>query len=353
MSNRFRYLVFGAGAIGTYIGGSLLNQGCEVVFLEREKDIKDLKTRGLRLSIEDQNIQLESPQFFSSIAQIPQLNFDLAILSLKTYHLVEILPDLKRIKEHLPPILCLQNGVESEKVLAEFIGEDLVIPGTVTTAVDKNQKGDITVRRLRGMAASSKHAISKSILKDFNHSGLKLSLTPKAEHMKWSKLLTNLLGNATSAILDMTPREIYSDPILYQIEINQVREALKAMQLLRIHPINLPGVPVKLLAMAAKYLPSQLTRPLLRKMVGGGRGGKMPSFHIDLYSGKGKSEVDQLNGAVVRVGNEHNYPMPVNQSLNSILLDLVNEKQPLGQYARSPENLISKINQNISSGKSK
>ena len=353
MSNKYRYLVFGAGAIGTYIGGSLLHQGCEVVFLEREKDIEDLKTGGLRLSIDGQNIQIESPQFISGIDQIPQQNFDLAILSLKTYHLTDILPDLKRIKEHLPPILCLQNGVESEKILAEFIGEDLVIPGTVTTAVDKNQKGDITARRLRGMAASSKHPISKSILKDFNRSGLKLSLSPKPIHMKWSKLLTNLLGNATSAILDMTPGEIYSDPILFQIEINQLREALKAMQLLQIHPINLPGVPVKLLVMAVKYLPVQFTRPLLRKMVGGGRGGKMPSFHIDLYNGKGKSEVDQLNGAVVRVGIEHNYPMPVNQSLNSILLDLVNGKQPLGQYAHSPENLITQINQNITSGKRK
>ena len=349
MSNRFRYLVFGAGAIGTYIGGSLLNHGYDVVFLEREKDIKELIARGIRLSINDQKIHIKSPQFISSLDQISHHNFDLVILSFKTYHLNDILPDLERIKEHLPPILCLQNGVDSEKILANSIGEDLIIPGTVTTAVDKNQKGDITVRRLRGMAISSDHPISNSILNDFNQSGLRLSLSSLPDHMKWSKLLTNILGNASSAILNMTPGEIYSDPDLFKIEIIQLREALKAMQLLQIHPINLPGVPVKLLTMAVKYLPLQLIRPLLKKMVGGGRGGKMPSFHIDLYSGRGKSEVDQLNGAVVRVGNQYNHPMPVNQTLNSILLDLVNGTQPLEKYANTPERLLMQINQNITS----
>ena len=342
----YRYLVFGAGAIGTYIGGSLLNQGFDVIFLEREKDIDAIKTRGLKLSNEGQNIHIKSPQFISRLDQISHQNFDLAILSLKTYHLQDILPDLKRLKEHLPPILCLQNGVESEKILARSIGDDLVIPGTVTTAVDKNQKGDITVRRLRGMAASSNHPISNSILPDFNQAGLKLSLSSQPDHMKWSKLLINLLGNASSAILNMTPGEIYSDPILFKIELDQVHEALTAMRLLRIHPINLPGVPVKMLALAVKYFPAQLTRPLLRKMVGGGRGGKMPSFHIDLYSGRGKSEVDQLNGAIVRVGNEHNYPMPVNQTLNSILMDLIMGIQPLEEYANKPERLIEQVNLN-------
>jgi len=342
----YRYLVFGAGAIGTYIGASLILQGSDVVFLEREKDINDLRSRGLRLSVDGQIHTIKNPEFVSRLDQVKNQNFDLGVLSLKTYHLKEIIPDLIRLKEHLPAILCLQNGVESETILAQSIGEDLVIPGTVTTAIDKNRKGDITVRRLRGMAASSNHPISNSILPDFNQAGLNLILSSQPVHMKWSKLLTNLLGNASSAILNMTPGEIYSDPDLFKIELDQLREALKAMQLLQIHPINLPGVPVKLLAMATKYFPAQLTRPLLRKMVGGGRGGKMPSFHIDLYSGRGKSEVDQLNGAVVRVGNKYNYPMPVNQTLNSILLDLVNGNQPLGKYANSPERLIEQVNLN-------
>ena len=344
----YRYLVFGAGAIGTYIGGSLYHQGCDVVFLEREKDIKDLKARGLRISIAENSISIQYPEFISSLDQVKDQHFDLAILALKTYHLKNILPDLQRIIEHLPPVLCLQNGVEAENILAGSIGENLVIPGTVTTAVDKNQKGDIIVRRLRGMVASSNHPISSLVVADFNRAGLNLSLSSKPTHMKWSKLLTNLLGNASSAILNMSPGEIYDHPGLFKIELAQVHETLEAMRLLRIHPVNLPGVPVRLLARGVNLLPEQITQPLLRKMVGGGRGGKMPSFHIDLHSGKGESEVDQLNGAVVRVGEKFGRPMPVNQTLNSILLDLIKGIQPLERYANKPDKLIEQVYLNTS-----
>ena len=121
--------------------------------------------------------------------------------------------------------------------------------------------------------------------------------------MKWSKMLTNLVGNATSAILDLTPAQIFNHPDLFNIEIQQLRETLAVMRAQGLQPINLPGVPVKLLALAAERMPGWIARPLLQRAVGRGRGSKMPSFHIDLHSGRGKSEVDYLNGAVVKSVN--------------------------------------------------
>ena len=56
------------------------------------------------------------------------------------------------------------------------------------------------------------------------------------------------------------------------------------------------------------------------RAVGGGRGGKMPSFHIDLHTGRGKSEVEWLNGAVARYGIKFGVPAPVNQRLTAILM---------------------------------
>ncbi len=336
----FRFLIYGAGAIGTYIGGSLSLQGHQVVFLERGQDLKALQSRGLRMDIDGIQHQIPSPLCISSLDEIKELKFDLLILALKTYHLTDILPDLKRLRKHLPPILCLQNGVESEKILADLVGEDLVIPGTVTSAVDRKQKGDIIVRRLRGMAVADTHPISRELLPIFNQAGLNLKLYPRPDSLKWSKLLTNLMGNASSAILNLTPAQIYSDPDLFDLEIKQLREALKVMSRMGIQPVNLPGVPVKLLALVVKYLPQQLSRPILIKAIGGGRGGKMPSFHIDLYSGRGKSEVDQLNGAVVRAGEKINIPTPVNQLFTRVLCSLIKGEDPLKKYANKPEVLL-------------
>ena len=66
----------------------------------------------------------------------------------------------------------------------------------------------------------------------------------------------------------------------------------------------------------------------------------MPSFHIDLHSGRGKSEVDYLHGEVVRAGEKFNVPTPVNKMLTDTLLALVRKEIPLDEFAKKPEKLI-------------
>jgi 2-dehydropantoate 2-reductase len=158
--------------------------------------------------------------------------------------------------------------------------------------------------------------------------------------MKWSKMLTNLISNATSAILDMTPAEIYAHTGLCNLEVLQLRETLKVMSTLEIQVVDLPGTPVRALAFAVRNLPMGLSRVLLKSAVSSGRGGKMPSFHIDLHSGRGQSEVDYLNGAVVRYGEQDGVPTPVNRFLNLTLLKLIAGELPVDYYARQPEKFL-------------
>jgi 2-dehydropantoate 2-reductase len=69
----------------------------------------------------------------------------------------------------------------------------------------------------------------------------------------------------------------------------------------------------------------------------------MPSFHIDLHSGRGKSEVEYLHGEVVRAGEKCNVPTPVNKVLTQTLLGLTNKEIPLEEFAHKPEKLLAKI----------
>ena len=172
-----------------------------------------------------------------------------------------------------------------------------------------------------------------------SEAGLNAQLYAKALDMKWSKLLTNLLTNASAAILDMTPAQIFANRDLFNLEISQLREALSVMKAQGIGVVDLPGTPVRALAFAVKFLPLSISRPLMGKAVGGGRGGKMPSFHIDLHSGSGKSEVDYLNGAVVRAGIEAGIPTPVNQLLTETLHRLTAGELPLDSFRHQPEKL--------------
>ena len=362
-------LVFGAGAIGTYIGGSLALAGKQVTFIEQPKVVAELCERGLRLELLKSEVESQKSEDSSFIpstslplvaplrASIPPSSFtivsslqealahgpfDMAIFALKSFDTAAALESLRPYAADLPTFLCLSNGVDNEPAIAAVLGADKVIAGTVTSSVGRRAAGDIILERLRGMGLADGHPLSLWLAEELNQAGLNARLYPRPADMKWSKMLTNLIGNATSAILDMTVAEVFAHTGLYRLEMRMLRETLNVMRAQGIKVVDLPKTPVRLLALAAR-LPGALARPLMVKAVGGGRGGKMPSFHIDLHSGRGKSEVDWLNGAVVRYGEKVRIPTPVNRLLNDTLLALTCGEIPLAEFSRQPEKLLALV----------
>lgn len=336
-----RILSFGAGAIGVYIGGSLALSGHTVTFLERPQVAAELAQRGLRLKLLDREARLDNPLVAVSLAEaLSQASYDLALFALKSIDTQAALREIQPFRQQMPPVLCLQNGVENEALLAEVLGAEQVIAGTVTSAVGRGAIGEIVLERLRGVGIAAGHPLSARLVEAFSAAGLNARLYPSSMAMKWSKLLTNLLANATSAILDMTPEEVFAHPGLFRLEIEQLREALQVMAAQSIEVVNLPGTPVRLLALAVRRLPPRISRPVLRRAVSGGRGGKMPSFYLDLKAGRGVTEVDALNGAVTRFGRRFGVPTPVNQLLNQTLQALVAGMLSRELFARNPQKLL-------------
>ncbi len=336
-----RFLVFGAGAIGSYIGGSLALTGQRVVFLEKPEISKQLAQHGIHLNIGGVERQIDQPLLANSLPEALALGpYDIGIFALKSFDTQAALDGLRPFADRLPPILCLQNGVENEAAIAAVLGSSKVIAGSVTSAIGRRKTGEIVLERLRGVGIADDHPLSARLAQAFNQAGLNARLYPAAADMKWSKMLTNLLANASSAILDMTPAEILDDAHLYRMEIAQAREALRVMAAQGIRVVDLPGTPVRLLALAIRRLPAAISRPLLKRAIGGGRGAKMPSFYIDLHSGRGQSEVDYLNGAVVRFGERAGVATPTNRLLTQTLLSLTRGEIPLEEFAHQPEKLL-------------
>jgi 2-dehydropantoate 2-reductase len=69
----------------------------------------------------------------------------------------------------------------------------------------------------------------------------------------------------------------------------------------------------------------------------------MPSFHIDLHAGRGKSEVEWLNGAIVRYGQKFGVPAPVNKQLTEILSGMTRGEIPVSEFRGKPEKLLEKL----------
>lgn len=351
-SSGLKCLFFGAGAIGTYVGGSLALAGNQVVFVEQPKMVTELRAKGMRLDLtvderrKTKDAYIVPPRSFviePSLEGALQFGpFDAAIFALKSFDTASALEGLKPFAEKLPPILCLSNGVDNEPIIAQTLGTDKVIYGTVTTAIGRRGPGDIVLEKLRGVGVAAGHPLSEKLVAALNAAYLKCRLYPEAHSMKWSKMLTNLIANPTSAILDLTAAQVFANKDLYKLEIDMLRECLAVMKAMNLEVVDLPGTPVAALVFATK-LPLWLSKPLLSRAAGSGRGAKMPSFHIDLYSGRGKSEVEYLHGAVVREGKTHGIPTPVNAALTNTLLALTNGEIPLDEFAGKPEKLLSKL----------
>ena len=157
-SDRLNVLVFGAGAIGTYFGGSLVLAGHNVVFVEQPKMVSELREHGLRLDLTIDERRKTKEAFViepRSFVIEPSLEealkfgpFDVALFALKAFDTDAALEGMKSFADKLPPILCLSNGVENEQAIAHAFGSDKVIYGTVTTAIGRRGVGDIVLEKL-------------------------------------------------------------------------------------------------------------------------------------------------------------------------------------------------------------
>jgi 2-dehydropantoate 2-reductase len=352
LNGRLKILTFGAGAIGTYIGGSLALTGHQLVFIEQPRVVDELRERGLRLDLtldrrrkarDSSRIDPSSFVIVSTLEDALRYGpFDVALFALKSYDTLAVLEGIKPFADKMPPSLCLSNRVDNEPAIAKAIGSDKVIHGTVTSAIGRRAAGDIVLEKLRGIGIAKGHPLAEKLDRALDSAFLHSRLFEDAASMKWSKMLTNLIANPTSAILDMTAGQVFANRDLYKLEIEMLRECLAVMEAQRFEVVDLPGTPVRALAYATT-LPLWLSKPFLSRAAGAGRGAKMPSFHIDLHSGRGKSEVEYLHGAVVRAGEKCKVATPVNKVLTETLMALTRKEISLDEFAHKPEKLLLKV----------
>lgn len=335
-------LIIGAGAIGCLIGGklALANQG--VTLVGRRAFVEQVRSRGLQLT--DENGAHTVRALRAAASQLEAYDrsesaFDLAIFTVKSYDTAAAVDELRQALADTgappPALLSVQNGVGNEEMLAQVLPAAPIVAGSITTPVSVEGPGIIRIDKPRyrlGLAMWGKMKQEASSDADplfsgmcglMEMAGFDVKPYPDAASMKWTKLLMNMTGNATCAILDEPPKAVFADNRMVDLEITAWREALAVMRAIQIAPVDLERYPFGKLAPLIRYAPAPLIRPVLRKQIGGARGGKMPSLHIDLHGNKGKSEVRWLNGAVVDKGRSIGIATPVNLALSDILQRLV------------------------------
>ncbi|MBH28254.1 MAG: 2-dehydropantoate 2-reductase [Chloroflexi bacterium] len=338
------YLILGSGAIGKLVGVQLSAAGEDITFLVRDRVAQHIKDNGIKLTGAMGDTSLAKPTITTNLNTVlDSKKIDVVILAVKSFHTSSVINLLKSATKTSPTILCLQNGVDNEDLLSDAFGIENVIPGTVTSAVSISKLGAVNVDRERGIGIAAGHPYSLEIWKAFNSAGFDTLLYPNAKAMKWSKLITNILANATAAICDITPNAIFKHDRLFRLEINAIEETLTVMKGLQLPIVRLPRTPSHWLAFAIKRLPPWSYRAILNNKVSKGRGGKHPSLQVDLLANRNHSEISYLNGTVHRHAKALGLAAPVNHGLANILGRIVAGGIPWDKYRHNPDGLADSL----------
>jgi 2-dehydropantoate 2-reductase len=339
----------GAGAIGSFVGGSLAAAGHHLTLLGRRPWLDMIQNAGLTLRWPDGSTQTSSPSTATALDDLSP-PYDFIVLAVKA-------PDVAAALEQLAsraalvagaPIVTLQNGIGSEEQVASRFGPERVIAGAVTIPIQMPGPGVIEVSKAKGglgLASVQPGRPVDRLANALDQAGLATVTYVDYRAMKWSKLLLNIVNNATSAILDLPPADLIARTDLFDLEIGALREAVMVMKAHGIEAVKLPGYPVDWLArlVGTGWLPPAVARAILRPFMLSGRGTKMPSLQLDLAAGRSASEIDALNGAIVRAGRSAGVPTPINQALAGILTGLVSGEFAWADYQQKPEKLLAAV----------
>lgn len=342
-----KILVYGAGAVGSYLGANLVHHEHEVTFVTRPVAANILNEIGLTVKFPGGRYKIQ-PHVVSSVRQafLDDEIYDVILLTMKSYDLEDALNPLLAFCPQAPPMITLQNGIGLEEMVAEQVGLGLVVAGSLTTPVSRESPERITVERAdRGLALAPTTPEQKTArwVRLFEASGIQTTGIKDHRSLKWSKALLNMIGNASAAILNRHPRVIYKYRPTFDLEVEMLKEAVAVMRKLKIDVVDLPGTPVKRLVRSLRFVPAGILQSILAGMVADGRGNKMPSFHLDVVAGRKRNEVRYHNVAVAEAGRRVGVPTPVNAALGETLMGIVQGKVNWDEFQGNPQRLIAEV----------
>nr|WP_290665119.1 ketopantoate reductase family protein [Ardenticatena sp.] len=344
-----RWLIVGAGAIGSLVGARLAQAGETVVLVVRPHVAAHLAQHGLTLRAPESTFTKHVPAV-TTIADARQHfgDFDAIAFTMKAFGVHDAAEDLAAAGYTTTPVLTFQNGVGSEEIAAQRLPNAPIVSASITVPVEVPGPGVVAAKSKGGIGLACVQHCTDSLLdtlaRTFQRARFPISLQTDYRSMVWSKLLLNIIGNATSAITGWPPQRIIADPTLFDVERAAWLEAYTVMQAQQIPVVDLPGYPLRWFARLVRWLPDMLLRPVLARLVASGRGGKMPSLYLDIEAGRTQLEIDFLNGAVVQAGHKVQIPTPVNETLTTLVWRVAEDPGTRQRFRTHPHELAHEVN---------
>jgi 2-dehydropantoate 2-reductase len=291
--------VLGAGALGCAIGAALAEGGSDVWLLNRSQAHVDaMKAGGLTIVTAggERRVPVQAATQAEGIGPV-----DLVIVLVKSFDTRDAIAGAQALIGEHTDVLSLQNGLGHEDILAEAVGRHRVLAGKtyvggVLLAPGRIISGTAGKHTYIGELDGSVTDRVTRIAGVFNGAGLATSVSDNIVGTMWDKLLVNVATGALSGITRLTYGELYAVPELKSTAVVAVGEALDVA---RAAGIRLSFThPVQAWDRAAEGLPPDFKASMLQSLEKGSI-----------------TEIDFINGAVVRWGRRLGVPTPVNAAL--------------------------------------
>jgi 2-dehydropantoate 2-reductase len=334
---KFSALVVGAGGVGGYLAASLARRGHRVTLLAREAQAAAITDRGLLVRQDGRESAVSDLEAVSSPPR--EAAFDAVIFAVKGFDTPAAAREVAGCVANETVVASFQNGLANEELLAEAFPGRRIAAGAVCAYLSSPEPG--VVERLGsrgGVAVASYRGLSEEEIANwadlFRAAGLP-AVTGTAGSIKWSKLLLNVSFNAISAATGLTVGEILSAPDLFSLGAAAFREALAAARAAGADPVGLPGYPVPLFS-RVMCLPLWLARRLALMTIRGPEREGRSSMWQDISRGRGRTEIADLNGAVVEAAGKSGLPCPVNRYLTEVIERLAGDADARERYRGDP-----------------
>lgn len=329
--------IFGAGSIGCYVGGRLAATGATVSLIGRERIGSVVQQHGLTLSdLDGAQLHAAPASFQFSTETSPAGKADLVLVCVKSAATTEAAEQLAPVIQPGAILISLQNGLGNADVLRAGLPQHTVLDGIVEFNVLNRGEGRFH-QGSEGSLECQSHPGLEPLLPLFEAAGLPLALHQDMLPVQWAKLLLNLNNpiNALSGI-----------PLKEELAQRDFRRCIALAQSEALGLLNKAGItPARLTPLPAHWIPRLLDVPdwLFRLL-----GNKMlaidpvarSSMWEDLEAGR-KTEVDWLNGEVMRLAQQQQRQAPV----NTRLLQLIRQAEDGGKRDWSGTALLKELRQ--------
>lgn len=296
--------IMGAGAVGSYYGGLLARAGHEVTLIGRAAHVAAIERAGLRLQTLSFDEQVPAR---ASVDPAAAAGADWVLVCVKAG---DTEAAAAAISPHLRDgalVLSLQNGLDNADRLQALLPRQRVQPVLVYAAVELAGPGHVR-HHGRGELVIGTGPDSESLVTAFAGAGVPVQVLPDVRAAQWSKLVINCAYNALSAISRLPYGRMIRGP---GIEATMREAVAECLAVARADGITLPTDSWERVRALADVMPTQQS-----------------STAQDLARGR-RSEIDQLNGYVVRRGAALGVPTPVNRALHG-LVKLLEDPPPAG-----------------------